>query len=267
MTTSDDIVDDEKTPVVLVLGGLDPSGGAGLAADMLAIRSQGVTAWPIATTLTVQNSAAGEASYPVDKDIIRKQINCLCVDGEPDMVKLGAVGSAAVIEVVAGFIEKHAWPLVFDPVLITSSGLALVDKPAVDLLIELLIPLSFVLTPNSLEAARLTGLKVTSKEEAELAAMALQSLGADNILLTGGHLETSDDKITDYLYNGVELKKYSSKRRKGSESRGTGCLLASAIAGCLAKGDDVGKAVKRARKFTAGYIERAGTGRANEKVG
>ncbi len=239
----------------IAAGGLDPSAGAGLAADLAAAWSFGVIALPIATALTVQNSQQARASYPVNVAVVREQLETVYEDFQPSILKTGLVGSALLAVALAEFASSRGLRLVVDPVLRASSGLDLADQAALAAIKTTLVPNAFVLTPNAMEAASLTGLTVTSLAEAAAAARQLYQTGVSNVLITGGHLTTGDEVI-DTLYNENGVSTFKSPRSCGNV-RGTGCALASAVAARLALGDDVTVAIIAARAYVARVIEQA----------
>jgi hydroxymethylpyrimidine kinase/phosphomethylpyrimidine kinase len=243
---------------VIVAGGLDPSGGAGLSADIMAVQTAGVLALPIATALTVQDSANAYSSYPVAADIIEEQLAIVVDDFRPAYLKLGLAGSAETAERLAEFVSNYGLKLVLDPVMASSGGAILVDAATKAILAECLVPRSFLVTPNCMEAETLTGQRVTSREEARQAAVKLKEMGAGNVLITGGHLsKESGTGCVDYLYNGSDFTEFSAPREGGGGIRGTGCHLASAITAYLAQGCELGVAVSKAKVYVTTMINQS----------
>ena len=239
----------------IAAGGLDPSAGAGLAADLAAAWALGVVALPIATALTVQNSHRAAASYPVDPAVVTEQLEAVYEDFQPALLKTGLVGSAVIATELAEFARSRNLRLVVDPVMRASSGLALVDGEAQAAIKRSLAPAAFVLTPNIKEAAALTDLDIESPADAAEAARQLHEAGAANVLVTGGHLGTGDE-IIDTLYNKNGVTTFKAPRLPGNV-RGTGCALASAVAARLTIGDDTTAAIIAARAYVARVIEQA----------
>jgi hydroxymethylpyrimidine/phosphomethylpyrimidine kinase len=248
----------EKAPSVIVAGGLDPSGGAGLAADIIAIHSAGVLALPVATALTVQDSSAGYGSHPVDAEIIEEQLAAIIEDFKPAYIKLGLVGSKDAAYTIAEFAENYDLKMVLDPVMATSTGTPLIDSQTKEAIGEYLVPKSYLITPNAPEAESLTGVKVNDKEGARAAAVKLLAMGAANVLITGGHItDEISFSCVDYLYNGEEFVNISANRESRGEIRGTGCHLASSITAHLALGYELQDAIIEAKKYVTKMIRQA----------
>lgn len=245
-----DLETEEKAVSVIVAGGLDPSGGAGIAADILAVHAAGAIALPVVTALTAQDSAQCYASYPVGAQIIEEQMVAVMSDFRPGAIKLGLVGSAAIAEMVAEFVSDYGVKLILDPVMASSTGMPLIDNATKEALASLLVPKAYLITPNASEAESLTGMSVNSKAEARKAAVKISEMGSENVLITGGHI-TGDNafRCADYLYNGVEFVSLEVKREDYGEIRGTGCHLASSIAAYIARGYDLTEAVKEAKRY------------------
>lgn len=239
----------------IAAGGLDPSAGAGLAADLAAATAFGVIALPVATSLTAQSSIGAIASHPVDPTIIVEQLNALYDDFRPGVLKVGLAGSAPVAGLLADFARAHGMTLVVDPVLRASSGLALVDEKTQTVIRDKLAPAAFLLTPNTVEATALTGIEIATVDDAVRAARRLHEAGGANILVTGGDLATGDEVI-DTLYNENGVAIFTAPRLNGNV-RGTGCSLAAAAAARLALGDGVEQAIKAARAYVAQVIAQA----------
>ncbi len=239
----------------IAAGGLDPSAGAGLAADLAAGWAFGVIGLPIATALTVQNSYKAAASHAVDPAIVTEQLEAVYEDYMPAILKTGLVGSEEIATELAEFARSRNLRLVVDPVIRASSGLALADAGAQAAIKNILAPGAFVLTPNIMEASALTSLDIESLADAVAAAQQLHEAGAANVLVTGGHLETGDEVIdTLYNENGVTTLKAP---RLPSKVRGTGCALSAAIAARLALGDNAEAAITAGRAYVARVIEQA----------
>lgn len=239
-------------PVFIAAGGLDPSGGAGLVADITAGIVNGARCLPVALALTVQDYETAYASYPVAPEIVKEQLEALWEYFEPSVIKTGLVSSVENARVIADFVTAHGMKLVLDPVTVSSSGFALAGEATESAVTELLIPVAFLITPNAMEAERLSELAITTPEQAKSAAIVISGLGAKNVWITGGHLQTPG-RIIDTLYNGDSFEVMKSKRLPGS-ARGTGCAAASTAAARLAQGDDVKASVEAARVYAAAII-------------
>ncbi len=239
---------------VCCVGGLDPTGGAGLVADALACAALG--AWPqaIATCLTVQDTAGVRAVQPVPVDEFRATLRAALDDIGADVVKVGALGSARNAAVLAEELRARALPLVFDPVIRPTSGVSLFDGRMEDAS-ALLLPLCTLVTPNAPEAAAMTALPVATVADTERAARALVRAGAAAALVKGGHQEGPP---VDVLWDGVQLRHYRGVRVEHRATHGTGCVLASAVAAGLASGRGLADAVAGAHVLVQRALRRPG---------
>ncbi len=242
---------------VLIVGGSDSSGGAGIQADIKTVTALGAYAAAAVTALTAQNTRGVFEVAGVEPDFVARQMNVVLEDIGADCIKTGMLHTAAVAEAVCGVIEEEAAaiPLVVDPVMIAKGGHELLDHAAVDVLKSRLIGLAAVLTPNVPEAEVLAGMDIGDVGDMRRAAETLVSLGAKAVLLKGGHV--AGDVVTDLLLweEGEEI--IASPRIDTSSTHGTGCTLASAIAAGLAQKMGPRDAVLRARKYLQRAIETA----------
>jgi hydroxymethylpyrimidine/phosphomethylpyrimidine kinase len=238
---------------VLVVAGLDPSGGAGLAADGEAIRAAGASSWLVAAALTAQGPRGARGAFPVEPAVLGAQLDALLEGRErPRAVKTGMLGSAANARVVAERLaELPRVPAVVDPVLAASSGLALLSGEPSGLLP--LLARAFLATPNWPELERLAGRALGGEEEAVRAA---RELPARAVLVKGGHREGPP---VDLLVRGRRVTRLVGRRRPGT-ARGTGCRLASAIAAHLARGEPLEEAVRRGKRYVESYLDSEGRG-------
>jgi hydroxymethylpyrimidine/phosphomethylpyrimidine kinase len=242
---------------VLVIAGSDSGGGAGIQADIKTITALGGFAMTAITALTAQNTLGVQAVLPVPPDFIRRQIEVVLQDLGADVIKIGMLGDAAVIETVAEALRDLApnLPVVLDPVMVAKGGQALLAGNAVAALTQRLLPAAVLITPNLPEAEALTGLAIRSVADMARAAEALRGLGARAILMKGGHLE--GDTLTDLLVSGDSAEAFSDSRIDTRHTHGTGCTTASAIAAGLAQGLDLRQAVIQARRFVRAAIAAA----------
>ncbi len=249
----------EPSPRVLVVAGLDPSGGAGLLADVEALAAVGARGWAVATALTAQGQGGALGYEPASAAILRAQLDAL-LDGpeRPRAVKAGMLATAALVRELASRMGSKPLgrvPLVLDPVLFASSGAPLFD-PEGARQGEALLPLlarARLATPNLPELALLTGEDVSTDGAA---ARAARLLPARAVLVKGGHREGAP---VDLLIEGARVTRFAGRRRHGA-ARGTGCRLASAIAGLLARGEGLEDAVRGAKRVVERYLD-AGRGR------
>ena len=238
-------MNEAKIPVVMSIAGNDPTGGAGLQADIEAISSMGCHAAPVVAALTVQDTTNVQAVSPVGADVVIQQARAVLEDMPVDVIKLGLLGSVEVIEAVHTLLVDYPnLPVVLDPVLAAGGGRELSDDSLIDAMRPVLVPLATVITPNSLEARRLA----QGSDNLEAAAIALLDMGAEFVLVTGAHENTPD--VHNVLYaNNRKLETFTWDRLDGSY-HGSGCTLASAIAGLLAQGQQPLTAMHEAQEYT-----------------
>lgn len=231
---------------ILIIAGSDPSGGAGLQADIKTVTALGGYAMAAVTALTVQNTRAVTAVEPVDPALIAQQIRAAADDIGVDAVKIGLVPTAEAAEAIAAALSGLQAPIVLDPVITASSGDRLSD--AADPLKRLLIPQANLITPNLPEAAALLGRAVADEADMTAALAPLAAFGCPAVLLKGGHL--AGDEVVDLLYQGPDrLHRFAEARIDTRHSHGTGCTLASAVATRLGQGAPLAQAVADARAF------------------
>jgi len=242
---------------VLIIAGSDSGGGAGIQADIKSVTALGGFAMTAITALTAQNTLGVHAIYPIDTDFIAQQMAVVLDDIGADCLKTGMLHSVEVIEVVADMIANKAAgiPLVADPVMVAKGGASLLDEAAHSALIERIVPLAAVLTPNAPEAAALTGIDVSDAASQQAAGEALRGMGARAVLVKGGHIE--GPRIVDLLVTGDGVVRFESPRIDTPHTHGTGCTLASAIAAGLAQGMGLPAAVSRARDYVMAAIAAA----------
>jgi len=242
---------------ILIVAGSDSGGGAGIQADIKTASALGVFAMTAVTAVTAQNTRGVRSVHMIPPAIVAEQIEATLTDIGADAIKIGMLGSAAIVKAVAKSLRKHARaiPIVLDPVMISTSGHSLLAKDAIAALKSNLLPLATLVTPNIPEAKALVGMRGGKRDAAERAGRALVSMGATSALIKGGHATgaTIDDVLV--WHGGVEV--YAFPRIKTMHTHGTGCTLSTAIACGLAKGDSLPLAVGRAREFVQRAIETA----------
>jgi hydroxymethylpyrimidine/phosphomethylpyrimidine kinase len=236
----------------LTIAGSDPSGGAGIQADIKAFHQFGVYGEAVITLITVQNTRSVRRVEVLAADLVAAQIAALIEDVPPSAAKLGALGNRAVVEAVADEARAFEFPLVIDPVMISKHGMPLIADEAREALIARLIPLAHLLTPNLHEASALTGRTVDSLESMKDAAHHLKDLGARNVLIKGGHL---DGPALDLLLTSDgQFHEFSTSRIDTPNTHGTGCTYSAAITAGLAKGIPLQFAVQRAKQYVTEAI-------------
>jgi hydroxymethylpyrimidine/phosphomethylpyrimidine kinase len=242
---------------LLIVAGSDSSGGAGIQADIKTATAFGVYAMTAITAVTVQNTKGVKAIHSVPPAIVAEQIAATLSDIGADAIKIGMLGSAAIVKAVAAALRKHARkiPIVLDPVMVSTSGSRLLAPNAVAAMTKDLFPLATLVTPNIPEAKALVHLKSAKRDDAEAAARKLIAQGAQAALIKGGHATraTIDDVMV--WKGGVEV--YAFPRIRTKHTHGTGCTLSTAIACGLAKGQSLPLAVGRAREYVQKAIETA----------
>ncbi len=236
-------------PLALTIAGSDPSGGAGLQADLKTFHQHGVYGMSVVTLVTAQSTQTVDWVEPLTPELVARQLDTLLADVRPQAAKTGALGSPGIIEVVAARVA--GFPLVVDPVMISKHGHALLSPEGQRALREHLLPRAFLLTPNAHEAEALLGEPVRTLAQAREAALALTRLGPRHVLLKGGHLDEAD-AIDVLALDGV-LHEFRAPRIASPHTHGTGCTLSAAITAWLASGVELLEAVTRAR----GFISRA----------
>jgi hydroxymethylpyrimidine/phosphomethylpyrimidine kinase len=243
--------------IALTIAGSDPSGGAGIQADLKTFAAHGVYGASAITAITVQSTRGVESVAPLEADLVTAQIEAVAGDLAIDATKIGMLATSAIIEAVAAAIKELELPLVVvDPVLVSSSGTRLLDDDGVHALCTELMPLARVVTPNVPEAEALTGLLIDSLAAAREAARRLQKRGAAAVIITGGHGMWERD-VVDLLLDGHQFHELRTPRVSGRETHGTGCTFASAVAAGLALGLPLPEAAARAQQYVAGAIAHA----------
>lgn len=259
----------EKPPVVLTIAGFDPSAGAGVTADIKTTAAHGCYGVACITALTVQSTAGVRRVEPVDAGLVTETLEELAQDVEISAVHIGMLGSGKVVKAVADFLAKPAgktasrssaktrsrFPnVVLDPILKSSSGADLLDTPGTRLLIERLIPLADVVTPNVDEAAVITDMKVTDVDEMKAAAAKLHEMGAPALVITGGHLEKAMDLLSFTTQRGIEQEIFKAERQRSNSTHGTGCAFATAMACHLALDRGLAEAALLAKTYVTAAI-------------
>jgi hydroxymethylpyrimidine/phosphomethylpyrimidine kinase len=260
----------EKPLVILTIAGFDPSSGAGVTADIKTIAAHGCYGVACITAMTVQSTAGVRRVEPVDPGLVTETLQELASDIPISAVHIGMLGSAKVVKAVAEFLGQRSGKaklpnVVLDPILKSSSGTDLLDAAGTRLLIEKLIPLADVITPNVDEAAVLTGLKVTDLDEMRAAAAKLHEMGSAAVVVTGGHLEKAIDLLSFTTKRGIEEEVFKAERQRSNSTHGTGCAFATAMACHLALDRGLAEAALLAKTYvtaaiTAGHPLGRGTG-------
>ncbi|MGH9481453.1 MAG: bifunctional hydroxymethylpyrimidine kinase/phosphomethylpyrimidine kinase [Terriglobales bacterium] len=241
-------------PLVLTIAGLDPTAGAGVAADLKTIAANQGYGLVCAAALTVQNTQGARAYLPVPANVLEEQLECLLSELQPRAVKIGMLGNRKNVEVVARQLELHPIPwVVLDPIRAATGGAPLMDDEGWAALRKRLIPMTSVLTPNVDEAEALSGVSLTKPAEMEAAAIKLHAMGARYVVITGGHWE----RPVDLFYDGAEFVQLSGERVRTANTHGTGCTFAAALATMLACGKQIQDAVVQAKAYVAAALRQS----------
>ena len=236
-----------KKKTALTIAGSDCSGGAGIQADLKTMTMNGVYAMSAITALTAQNTTGVRGIQESTPDFLKQQLDAVFEDIYPDAVKIGMVASGELIRVIADRLRHYgAKNVVVDPVMVATSGAALMKTDAVETLIAELLPISTLVTPNIPEAEVLSGMKIEREEDMVAAAKKIGDNFHCAALLKGGH---SINDANDLLYADGELTWFAGKRIPNPNTHGTGCTLSSAIAANLAKGFPLTESVRRAKRY------------------
>ncbi len=238
-------------PVAMTIAGSDPSGGAGIQADLKTFHQHRVYGTSIITLLTVQNTQSVDTVQVLDQDLVMGQLDAVLRDLPPRVAKTGALGNAAIVAALANRSTGFSFPLIVDPVMISKHGSRLLDEGASELIRTELLPNAYLVTPNLPEAAALAKLEVTDEESMRKAAAAIARLGAENVLITGGHLS---ENAVDILWSDGRISRFSSLRVDTPNTHGTGCVLSAAITARLARGEELKPAIMGAKAFVTEAI-------------
>jgi hydroxymethylpyrimidine/phosphomethylpyrimidine kinase len=239
-------------PVALTIAGSDPSGGAGIQADLKTFHQRGVYGASVLTLVTVQNTQRVSAVEVLSPGLVAAQLEAVLEDIPPAAAKTGALGDVEIVRLVAERARTFKFPLVVDPVMISKHGQPLMSDEARVAMLHSLLPFAFLVTPNLHEASALAGMIVHDADSMKAAAIKIAVCGAKAVLVKGGHLET---EALDVLYWKGQMVEYRSPRIQTVHTHGTGCTFSSCITAELAKGCDLVGAVATAKRFITRAIE------------
>ncbi len=239
----------------MTIAGSDSGGGAGIQADLKTYSALGVFGTSTLTAITAQNTVGVTAVHEIPTDVIAAQIDAVVSDIGADAVKTGMLSSSAIVATVAEAVRRHGITnLVVDPVMVAKSGDRLLREEAIATICSELIPLAKVVTPNIPEAEELTGRSIESDDDVRRAAEAIIGMGAKSVVVKGGHREGPP---TDVLYDGEEFLEFTAERIPSTNTHGTGCTFASAVAAGLAHGLETPAAVRQAKDYVTAAISAA----------
>jgi len=240
---------------VLSIAGSDPSGGAGIQADLKTFHQFHVYGMAAVSLVTVQNTLGIKEVLVIHPDKIKAQINTVLEDIAPDAVKLGALGHGPAVLAVAEALKNYKGPIIADPVMLSKSGAPLLMKEAVTVYKQKIVPLAFLITPNLAEAEALCGFEVRDLEQMKKAAEAIAGMGAKNVLVKGGHL--AGNEAVDVLFDGKIFESFKAVKVVSTSTHGVGCTLASAIAANLALEKELPLSVQIAKDYVLQAIQSA----------
>jgi hydroxymethylpyrimidine/phosphomethylpyrimidine kinase len=236
----------------LTVAGFDPTGGAGLQADLKAFNASGVYGLSVVSSITAQNTLGVSDVYGVESEKFEKQLSILLSDITPDAVKTGLLTSPAIVEIMGFYVRKYNLKnLVIDPVTVSTSGKLMIEDGVMETVKQKLLPLCMCFTPNIAEASLYSGIEIKTKDDIEAAAKHLREFGAKNVIITGGQ---SLENATDTFYDGGQFIKMASLLRAGTY-HGTGCLYSAALTANLAKGITALESARAAKEFITTAIE------------
>jgi hydroxymethylpyrimidine/phosphomethylpyrimidine kinase len=244
-------------PVALTIAGSDSGGGAGIQADLKSMEANGVFGASALAAVTAQNTEEVVQASPLPSALVAAQIDAVAEDMDVRAAKTGMLSAPEIINTVADRVAAHGLvPFVVDPVMISKSGFKLLQDAAIDTLLDALLPLATLVTPNVHEAEHLTDVTIETTEDLATAGQALLEHGPDAVLVKGGHLADAEEAV-DVLVTETTSQRFASPRIDTTHTHGTGCTYASAIAANLAKGHDLDTAVGRAKRYVTGAIRHA----------
>lgn len=239
-------------PKILIIAGSDPSGGAGIQADIKTASAHKVYSSSVITCLTAQNTVKVSAIHNPPISFLKEQLESVLSDINFDAIKIGMLGNAEIIDCVSEILQKKSpkTPIILDPVMVATSGDVLFEKNAINIFKQKLIPQSFIITPNIDEAEILAEMKIKNLTDMKKSALIIQKIGARNVLIKGGHLSFANGKIHSiFLDENGDFYKISNQKINVKSLHGTGCTLASAIACNMAKNIELVLAVKKANSY------------------
>ena len=245
----------KKIPTILIIAGSDSGGGAGIQADIKVASYFKVFATTAVTAVTAQNTLGVQSIFPIPEIEIQKQLRSVIGDLAPDLIKIGMLGTKEVVDCVAQEILPNK--IILDPVMVATSGDKLVDEGCIEGIKEKLVPNSYLVTPNSFEAEILSGKKISSIEDQEYAAKEIKNLGAENVLVKGGHLHEGKNLVDILVDETGKSRQFKSQRIDSNNTHGTGCALSTAISSSVAKGIALEKAITDSISYVQRGIKNA----------
>ena len=237
------------SPSVLTIAGFDGSGGAGIQADIKTFSALGCFATSVLTALPVQNTQGVRKIYSIPEEAVADQIEAILDDIFPSAIKIGMVHTPQLVDIIANTLNKYdKVPIVFDPVMVATSGHRLIEEEIITAIVQRLFPLADVITPNMDEASILANMQVKTLDDMYTAGEKILNLGCKSILLKGGHQET--DMITSLYFDGSgKISSFESEKFQTNNTHGSGCTLSSALAAYLAQDKNISDAVSLGQQY------------------
>ena len=242
-----------KIPKILIIAGSDSGGGAGIQADIKAITHFKAYSMTAITAVTAQNTLGVQYIHSVPINVLEAQIDSVISDLSPDVVKIGMLGTIEVVDLVSSKIDS--FQTILDPVMVATSGDKLLEDNCINSIKKSLLPLAYLVTPNSYEAEILTGISIKNINDQTKAAKKLQELGAKNVLIKGGHVTSNETVVDLLLTENEEIIVNESKRINSKNTHGTGCTLASSIATNLALGASLHDACEKSINYVGTLLK------------
>ncbi|MBL3658826.1 bifunctional hydroxymethylpyrimidine kinase/phosphomethylpyrimidine kinase [Fulvivirga sediminis] len=236
-------------PSVLTIAGFDGSGGAGIQADMKTISALGCYATSVLTALPVQNTTGVKSIFGIPEEVVGEQIETILEDIFPNAVKIGMVHTSALVKTIVEYLSRYPeLPVVFDPVMVATSGDKLIQDETIQAIVSQLFPIANVVTPNLDEAEILANMKIETVDEMKIAGKEIMKLGCQSVLLKGGHLKS--EKLTSlYFLPDGSVESFEFPKYETNNTHGSGCTLSSAIASYLAQGKALLEAVSLGQEY------------------
>lgn len=239
-------------PIALTVAGTDPTGGAGVLADIKTFHSRDVFGMAAVTSLTAQNTMGVQDVHNIPAQFLQEQLNSIFSDEVPDAMKSGMIANERMMAVIKEFVTRHKVPYIIDPVMIATSGDPLIDEDAAEFLRTQLLPLALTVTPNIHEAEKISGQKIDSEADIRKAAdIFLKDIGVQSVTITGGHL---DGNPTDYLFTGESIIELSETRIDTTNTHGTGCTFSAVMTAEIAKGRSLEESFRTAKRYITSAI-------------
>ncbi|WP_052255439.1 bifunctional hydroxymethylpyrimidine kinase/phosphomethylpyrimidine kinase [Salinicoccus sp. YB14-2] len=243
----------QSLPIALTVAGTDPTGGAGVLADIKSFHSREVYGMSAVTSLTAQNTMGVQDVHHVPADFLNAQLESIFSDEIPDAMKSGMIATEEMMKVLKDYVTKYEVPLVIDPVMISTSGHNLISEDAIGYLKSELLPVALTVTPNIMEAEKLTGVDIEDEEDVRKAAKVfIEEIGVKSVIIKGGHLKGA---AVDYLFENDNEIRLSSDRVDTNHTHGTGCTFSAVITAELAKGKSLNDAFRIGKNYITKAIQ------------